>query len=123
VLVNLTLHAQKCGENGDDTEHLEIPRHENPYYYSNDPVYPIADDHPVDFIIPDFLKSRTIEAINKLSNDRVYTLEDMLPYGTVPSKKCEYMVTLGRWTRSDIELVFARYFEKFPPKENGCSGN
>lgn len=86
-----------CGGGGDDTEHEEIPKDVTPQYYSNDPVYNLPDDHPVDLIIPDFLKPRTIVAINKLSGERVYTMDDMLDYGTVKSKE-----------------VFARYFEKFP---------
>lgn len=62
-------------------------RRPNPEYYSNDPTYSIPDDHPVDVIVPDFLKARMIEAINKLSPDRVYTLDDVQAYGTIPSKE------------------------------------
>ncbi|KAB5589104.1 Vacuolar protein [Ceratobasidium theobromae] len=77
----------QCEGYGDDTEHLRIPRQKNPLYYSNKPVYPIPDDHPVDVVVPDFLKTRVLEAINKLSTDRVYTLKDALSYGTVTSKE------------------------------------
>ncbi|KAG8700137.1 hypothetical protein FRC09_006149 [Ceratobasidium sp. 395] len=76
-----------CGGNGDDTEHAEIPTGSTPDYYSNEPNYQLPDDHPVDVIIPAFLQPRTIVAINKLSNGRLYTLDDMHDYGTVKSKE------------------------------------
>ncbi|KAG9128442.1 hypothetical protein FRC07_011199 [Ceratobasidium sp. 392] len=76
-----------CGGNGDDTEHAKIPILSTPDYYSNKPDYKLPDDHPVDVIIPAFLQPRTIVAINKLSNGRLYTLDDMHDYGTVKSKE------------------------------------
>ncbi|KAG8704480.1 hypothetical protein FRC08_002207 [Ceratobasidium sp. 394] len=86
-----------CGGGGDDTEHAELSMGSTPDYYSSEPDYQLPDDHPVDVIIPDFLKARTVVAINKLSNGDLYTLDDMHDYGTVKSKE-----------------IFAKYFEKFP---------
>ncbi|QRV76396.1 vacuolar protein [Ceratobasidium sp. AG-Ba] len=79
-----------CGGNGDDTKHARIPKGSTPEYYSNDLTYQLPDDHPVDLIIPDFLKPRTIVSINKLSTEHVYTLDDMLEYGTVKTKEGIY---------------------------------
>ncbi|KAG8747937.1 hypothetical protein FRC10_010556 [Ceratobasidium sp. 414] len=76
-----------CGGGGDDTEHAEISIGSTPDYYGNEPHYQLPDDHPVDVIIPDFLKARTVVAINKLSDGRIYTLDDMHDYGTVKSKE------------------------------------
>ncbi|KAJ1311134.1 hypothetical protein OPQ81_009635 [Rhizoctonia solani] len=91
----------KCGGNGDDTEHMPIPRRSNPDYMSNDPFYPIPRDALVDLIMPEFLKKRVLEAINKLGHQSKW--EDMHQYGNVASKE-----------------VFARYFENFPVTNNGC---
>lgn len=46
----------------------------------------------MDVVVPDFLKTRVLEAINKLSTDRVYTLKDALSYGTVTSKEGERII-------------------------------
>ncbi|KAG8706988.1 hypothetical protein FRC11_007782 [Ceratobasidium sp. 423] len=91
----------KCGGNGDDTEHMPIPRRKNPDYMSNDPFYPIPRDALVDLIMPDFLKKRVLEAINKLGHNS--TWEDIHRYGNTPSKE-----------------VFARYFEHFPATNDEC---
>ncbi|KDN36173.1 hypothetical protein RSAG8_11005, partial [Rhizoctonia solani AG-8 WAC10335] len=91
----------KCGSNGDDTEHTPIPRRNNTDYMSNDPFYPIPRDALVDFIMPVFLEKRVLEAINKLGHPA--TREDMHQYGNVTSKQ-----------------LFAKYFEHFPAVNNEC---
>ncbi|CAE6402940.1 unnamed protein product [Rhizoctonia solani] len=90
-----------CGGNGDDTEHIPIPRSNNSDYMSNDPFYPIPHNASVDFIMPVFLGKRVLEAINKLGHPA--TWEDMHQYGNVTSKE-----------------VFAKYFEHFPAINNEC---
>ncbi|CAE7188580.1 unnamed protein product [Rhizoctonia solani] len=91
----------KCGGNGDDTEHAPIPRRINPDYMSNDPFYPIPRDALVDLIMPAFLEKRVLDAVNKLGHSA--TWKDMHRYGNVASKE-----------------VFAKYFEHFPAINNEC---
>jgi hypothetical protein len=67
-----------------------LQRVTNPEYYDNNPDYQLPDDHPVDVVIPAFLKGRILEAVNKLSSSRVYTMDDMLDYGKIPSKEGMY---------------------------------
>ncbi|CAE6433787.1 unnamed protein product [Rhizoctonia solani] len=91
----------KCGDNGDDTEHTPIPRQASPDYMSNDPFYPIPRDALVDLIMPAFLEKRVLDTINKLGHPA--KREDMHRYGNVASKE-----------------LFAKYFEHFPAINNEC---
>ena len=75
----ISLSAQGCPGQGDDTLHIPLPSYSIPdYIASNTPN--VTDDTPIDLVFVNFIESKVLKILNQVQSPTNYTSNDVSLY-------------------------------------------